>query len=243
MRLLPDYNYRNISAITASSENVLFPASNLKELDPAVIWRASAFSSAVSITIDLGSAQSIEKIWLNNANFKSCSIQANSSDSWSSPAVSKSVTLKADDVGIFKGFFDLSSSSYRYVRVLIPTQTLIKGSVPELGNIIIGKDVDFSPITTWNPDVEHEFYTFKSDSGGYFKTPKTKPRHVFNTTIERIEKSELFSLPLNGWNTAIVFTDLNDVADSYLVYPATQRGVKVLNSADSSIDFAFEELV
>ena len=243
MRLLPDYNYRNISSITASSTNALFPASNLKELDPAVIWRASAFSAAVTLVIDLGSAQSVNKIWLNNANFTSCTIQANSSDSWSSPAVSKNVTLKADDVGIIKGYFDLSPNSYRYVRVSIPVQTLTKGAVPELGNIIIGKDVDFSPVTTWNPDVEYEFYTFTSDSGSYFKTPKTKPRHVFNVTMERIEKSELFSLPLNGWNTAIIFTDLNDVADSYLVYPATQRGIKVLSPIDSSIDIAFEELV
>ena len=244
MRILPDYNFRNIASITASSVNSLFPASNLKELDPAVLWKASAFTEAVTLTIDLGSAVRIDKIWLNNANFKNATIMANSSNSWSSPAVTKSVTLVKDDLGILKGYFALSSTSYRYVRISIPVQTLENNdSVPSLGNIIIGLDVDFSPVAKWEPDVDHEFYTFKSDGGSYFKTEKTKPRHIFGCGFEHITKAEHKALPITGWSNAILYTDLDDVSDSFLVYPPAGRSSDVRNPIDCSIELTFEELV
>lgn len=244
MRILPDYNFRNISGITASSVNTLFPAANLKELDPEVLWKASAFSSTVTLTIDLGSAVKVDKIWLNNANFKTATIMANSSNSWSSPAVSKNVTLAKDDLKILKGFFALSSSSYRYVRVSIPVQTLENNdTVPSLGNIIIGSDVDFSPVAKWEPDIDCIFYTFTSDGGSYFKDQKTKPRHVFGCGFEHITKTEHKNLPLTGWNNAIIYTDLDDVSDSYLIYPPAGRSSGVKNPSDCSIEVTFEELV
>lgn len=243
MRILPDYNFRTITSITASSVNALFPATNLKELDPAVLWKALSFSEAVTLTIDFGSAVRIDKIWLNNANFKSATIMANSSDSWSSPAFSKSVTLAKDDLGILKGYFSLTSTSYRYIRISIPVQTLENGSVPCLGNIIIGSDVDFSPVSKWEPDVDYTFYTFTSDGGSYFKTPKTKPRHVFGCGFEHITKAEHKALPITGWNNAIIYTDLDDVSDSFLVYPPAGRSSDVRNPVDCSIELTFEELV
>ena len=244
MRILPDYNFRYMASITASSANALFPASNLRELDPAVLWKASAFSSAVTLTIDFGSAVKVDKIWLNNANFKTATIMANSSNSWSSPAVTKSVTLDKDDLGIIKGYFALSSTSYRYVRISIPVQPLENSNiVPFLGNIIIGSDVDFSPVAKWEPDVDHTFYTFTSDGGSYFKTSKTKPRHVFGCGFEHITKAEHKALPITGWNNAIIYTDLDDVSDSYLVYAPAGRSSDVRNPIDCSIEMTFEELV
>lgn len=233
-----------IDMIAASSVNPLFPAANLKEYDPAVIFKAADFLTAVTLVIDLLSAQPVKKIWLNNANFTSATIQANSSNVWTTPAVSQAVTLAADDVGIIKGYFALSAESYRYVRVVIPIQTLANGdTVPSLGNIIIGEDVDFSPISKWSPDVSHDYYSFVSDGGSYFKTPKTKPRHVFGVAIEHITKADLTALPLAGWQNAIIFTDLDDVADSYLIYPPAGRKNSVLNRLDCSTDFTVEELV
>lgn len=243
MRLLLDYNMRTITAITTNSENSLFPAANLKELDPAVIWKATAFNTAVSIAIDFGKAVTVDKIWLNNANFLTATIQANSSNSWSSPAVNKNVVLVSDDIGIVKGYFNLSTSAYRYVRVLIPLQTLESGNRPTLGNIIIGKDIDFSPVSKFETNISHDYYSFVSDGGSFFKTPKTKARHVFEVAMEHITKSELKAIPLNHWQNAIIFTDMADVSDSYLVYPPASRKNEILSSIDCSIDFKLEELV
>lgn len=243
MRLLPDYNMRSFSSIAASSESPLFPAVHLIEYDPVVIWQAADFAAAVTLTIDLGAAATVDKIWLNNANFLFATIQANSTNSWSAPAISRNVTLSVDDVGIIKGYFDLSTAAYRYVRVVIPVQTLADSdSVPFLGNIIIGKDLDFSPVSKWNPDVSHEYYTFTSDGGNYFKTPRTRSRHVFGVAIEHIPKAEYQALPLNRWGNAIIFTGL-DEGDSYLVYPPAGRRNSVANPIDCSTEFVLEELV
>lgn len=244
MKLLPDYNMHVIDSITASSVNALFPAANLKEYDPAVIFKAAAFSAAVTLVIDLLTAKSVKNVWLNNANFTSATLQANAANSWGSPAVSKNVVLAADDTGIIKGYFELSSSAYRYVRISIPVQTLADGgTVPWLGNVIIGVDVAFSPVSKWTPDVNHDFYNFVADGGSYFKTQKSKPRHVFGVGIEHITKSSLAALPLNRWQHAIIFTDLADVADSYLVYPPAGRKNTVLSNIDCSTEFVLEELV
>lgn len=243
MRILPDYNFRNISSITANNENSLFPATNLKELDPCVLWKASSFSDTAIITIDFGLLVRFDRIWLNNANFKTATIMADTSDSWSSP-VTKSVTLTKDDLGIMKGYFSFTAGSYRYVRISIPVQPLENSNiVPSLGNIIIGSDVDFSPVAKWEPDVDHTFYTFTSDGGSYFKTEKTKPRHIFGCGFEHITKAEHKALPITGWSNAIIYTDLDDVSDSFLVYPPAGRSSDVRNPVDCSIELTFEELV
>lgn len=244
MKLLPDYKMHTIDTITASSVDALFPAANLKEYDPAVIFKAGGFLADVTLVIDLLVARSVKNIWLNNANFVNATLQANDTNSWTSPAVSKNVTLAADDVGVIKGYFELSLNSYRYIRILIPVQALTDGeNVPSLGNVIVGSDVTLSPVSKWSPDVNHEFYSFVADGGSYFKTQKTKPRHVFSVTMEHITKPDFSALPLNGWQHAIVFTDLGDVADSYLVYPPAGRKSEVLNNLDCSTDFVLEELV
>ncbi|MFA5597003.1 MAG: hypothetical protein WDA26_05475, partial [Pusillimonas sp.] len=79
---MPDYNFSEIVSITTNSTNPLFPALNLTELDPAAVWRAASFSVAITLIFDLASSQNVNKIWLNNANFTSATIQANSTDSW-----------------------------------------------------------------------------------------------------------------------------------------------------------------
>ncbi len=243
MRILPDYNFRHFASITANSENSLFPATNLTELDPCVIWKAASFSDAAIITIDLGATRQINRIWLNNANFRSATIMADTTDQWSSP-VTESVTLVKDDLGILKGYFSFTQGSYRYIRISIPVQILENNNlVPSLGNIIIGSDVDFSPVAKWEPDVDYNFYTFTSDGGSYFKTPKTKPRHIFGCGFEHISKAEHKNLPITGWNNAIIYTDLDDVSDSYLVYPPAGRSSDVRNPLDCSIEVTFEELV
>ena len=243
MRILPDYNFRYIQTIESNSENPLFPATNLKELDPGVIWKAASFSETAILTIDLGYLKNINRIWLNNANFTSATIMLSTTDSWSSP-VTKSVTLAKGDLGVMKGYFSIQQGSYRYVRISIPVQPLENSNiVPFLGNIIIGSDEDFSPVAKWEPDVDHTFYTFTSDGGSYFKDEKTKPRHVFGCGFEHITKAEHKNLPITGWNNAIIFTDLDDVSDSYLVYPPAGRSSDVRNPIDCSIEMTFEELV
>jgi hypothetical protein len=243
MRIMPDYNFTEITSITANSANPLFPAFNLLDLDPGVIWRAASFSVAVTLVFDLSTAKDINKIWLNNANFTNLSIQANSSNSWTSPAVNKSVVLGENAIGTLCGYFAFSETKYRYVRILIPVQTLAFGAAPQLGNVILGKDLDFSPVSDFHSEIVDEKYTFFSDSGRYFKKQKYKPRHVFTLVFDNITKQEALDLPLSNWENAVFFTDLGAVAESYLVY--SPEGVKsnVRHSQNCSVGFDLEELV
>lgn len=241
MKLITDKTFRAASSITASSTKTGFPASNLALYDPDVLWIAAAFSANVTLVFDLGAAVPINQIWLNNANFLSVTLQANSANSWSSPAVSKSVTLADDDVGIIKGFFDLSETSYRYVRIVIPTQSLVSGTVPQLGNVTIGTAVNL-PVSAWTPDVIHEFNSFVADNGSYTKSEKGKARHAFSAALTATTKAEIDALPLKGWLVGVIYTELGSVADSFMVYPPAGRRPRVRSQIDCDIEYVLEEL-
>ncbi|MEW6708324.1 MAG: hypothetical protein AB1403_00745 [Candidatus Riflebacteria bacterium] len=243
MKLLTDQNMRAIDTITASSQAAGFPASNLLQYDPDLIWKAAAFSGSVTLLIDLAAAGAIDNIWLNNANFLSATIQANSADSWASPPVSESVTLAEDDVGVVKGFFDLTTTHYRYVRVVIPVQTLADGgSVPFLGNIILGTSESLV-VSSWEPAVQEDFNSFTSDGGNYSEFTPGKPRHIFSASMQAVTKAEMDAAPLKGWSAAVLFTDLGSVADSYLVYSPKGKRPRVRSQIDCDLEFVLRELV
>ena len=234
---------RAISTITAGSEAVGFPAANLLQHDPDLIWKAAAFSGSIAITIDLSVAGAIDHIWLNNANFLTATIQANATNVWTSPAVTKNVALIEDDVGIIKGFFDLTNTQYRYVRVVISLQTLTDGgSVPWLGNVILGVSEDLL-VSSWEPTVQQEYNSFVSDGGSYNEEEKGKARHVFSALMSGVTKAEIDSAPLKGWATAVIFTDLGSVADSYLVYSPKGKQLKVRSQIDCELSYTLRQLV
>ena len=240
MKLITDANMRAITTLTASSAAEGFAAANLQQYDPGLIWKAAAFSADVTLVADLGAAVAIPQIWLNNANFLSATIEANDANDWADPAVSKSVTLAEDDIGIVKGLFDLSAVNYRYVRVVIPVQALVSGTVPSLGNLIIGTAAALK-VASWDSQTSRKFSKFEPDDGGYRKNYKGRARHVFGASVVGT-KAEVDAVLLKGWDVAIIFTDLGVVSDSYLVYaPDSTRG-NTRNAADAERSFTLEEL-
>lgn len=242
MKLITDKNMRAVSVITASSVAEGFPAANLLQYDPDLIWKANAFAASIRITLDLGSASDIDHIWLNNANFLSAVIEANSANSWASPAVSVPVTLASDDIGVIKGFFDLSAVPYRYVSIVIPVQTLVSETVPQLGNIIIGSSV-YLYASTWEPTKQEEVNIWQPDGGGYIEESKGKARHIFSTSMLGITKAELDAAPLKGWEIAVVYTELGSVADSYLVYRPKGWRPRVFSQINCEVEYVMRELV
>jgi hypothetical protein len=241
MKLITDLNMRAFTSLTASGSAAGFPASNLQLFDPGLVWKADAFASDATLVADLGAVTDIERIWLNNANFLSATLQANDSNSWGDPAVSISAILAEDDVGIIKGFFDLSAVDYRYVRVVIPVQALTDGeSLPSLGNLIIGTSEELK-VASWDSQTIRKFSKFEPDDGGYRKTYKGRARHIFAASVSGT-KAEVDAVVLKGWDVAIIFTDLGVVSDSYLVYaPDSTRG-STRNAADAERSFTLEEL-
>jgi len=240
MKLLTSLKKRAFTSITASSTKSGFPASHLEQLDPGLVWIGDA--SSANIVIDLGAPVAIPYIWLNNANFLLATLQANSANSWDTPAVSLDVTLAADDINIIKGFFALSATNYRYVRLVIPSQTFTDGeSEPSLGNIIIGETVELR-VSEWEPQDFVARAKFSPDGGGFRAQDKGRPRHIFNASAVGT-KAQIDAMPLKGWSHAVIFTDLGDPADSYLVYPPETKRGRVRNPSDVERSFVLEELV
>lgn len=255
MKLITDRNMLPILSIVASSEAVGFPATNLQQYDPGLIWKCNPLDwyivqmksmlnedAAITITIDLAEASSIRHIWLNNANFLIATIEANPTNEWSTPAFSKSATLAADDIGVVKGFFDLTETDYRYVRVRIPGQALIDGAAPFLGNLILGAS-EYLHASSWEPTVAQEFNSFLSDGGSYSEEAKGKGRHIFATSMTSEPKASIDTAPLNNWSVAVIFTDMGSVGDSYLVYAPKGKKMQVRSPIDADLSYVLNELV
>lgn len=242
MKLLTDINMSAIGTITASSSAAGFPATNLLQYDPNLVWQADAFSAAISLVLDFNVAADLDHIWLNNANFIEATIQANSANSWASPAVSRSVTLASDNANVYKGFFELSSTKYRYARIVIPVQGLLFGdTLPCLGNVIVGKAVDVR-FDTWSPDVNEETERFKSDGGSLSLNRRGTPQHIFSATITGTkEEVETTAALVRNWNLGVIYTELRGVGDSYLVYGPTGIKGRDRSPIDCDREATFEE--
>lgn len=241
MKLIPDYDMNLISSINASSQAIGYSATNLKYYDPGLIWKPTEFASDASIVIDFSAQVETNALWINNANFTQLLLQANSVDTWDSPALSFEKNMSEDEKGVVKGFFELPTFEHRYIRIVIPVQDLLFAEiVPFLGNVIVGRTSEIS-VASWNPSITQEWHTFKPDGGPYMKTQKANPRHIFGLKLSGT-KSELDSAPLKNWHKAVIYTDLGDVSDSYLVHSPVGRAGTVRNLLDCEINFSLEEM-
>jgi hypothetical protein len=233
MKLINTFNtFSTISGNAATG----YPLTNLATLDTNQIWKGT--SNSETITIDFGSAKPVSGIFLNNANFTSAVITASNNSSFTD-GVTLNLTLKADDLGIIKGFGSVSSANYRYLRVVC--SSLISGStVCQLGNLIVGKAENIK-VASWSSDIVDKIKSFESDGGSY-RTKKTgQSRHTFGVGFTDV-KAVIDNLPLD-FDAGVIFTDLNDVADSYLIGRPTQRRKQVNNPLDCSLNLNLEELI
>lgn len=237
MKLLLDRNIHTISNITTNSAEAGYSIGNVREWDSYLIWKAASFTLGVVIDIDLGSAKAFDSIALNNANFASATIQANDSDSWGDPAYSQVVTL-GQFSGIRKGFFHLSTLTYRYIRISIPVQSLDSGTVPFLGNLFIGNATEF---------IASKFDIQKNRAVDVFTPDNGIPRKTFNATFyelavsitkRTLAETDVFSVE---WDRAVLFDCLNnDVSRMWPVYAPEKENQAIRNPNDTDRQFLFQ---
>jgi hypothetical protein len=147
MRLM-NYNYctQDATVITASSEDSNFPAANLKHAFRSKRWRSTGVSSE-NVVFDLITTEAINSVvilWSKEDGIQLTDsavvkIQANATNSWTSPAVN--VTLTIDNNYLVASHFFTSDQSYRYWRVLVQDPGNADGFV-ELGVVWLGKAID-----------------------------------------------------------------------------------------------------
>lgn len=235
--------FETLPTITASSSDSQHPVSNVAVIDPGRTWQPSTYTAMAPawIVVDFGAAKSLDSVFLNNCNFAAAAIQGNDTDVWTSPAFDESVTLAFDDAKVRKGFFTLTAFNYRYLRLFVDFQTLDASAIyPFVGNLICGTAQQFK-VSEWVPTRIKRYSTFTSDGGSYKKTRKGIIRHTFavsqSSTLSQAESIDW------DWDIAVVYTNLNSVADSWLVYSPAElsKPMKSILQVDSR--FTLEECV
>lgn len=122
------------STITANSENVNFPLANLKLVDSTKYFR-SIVDTGVRIVFNLASLKA-DWLFILNHNLTSgatIKIEANTSDSWGSPAFSETVTWDEDT--IWHGF---TEQTYSYWSLYIDDSSNPDGFI-QIGLLSLGK--------------------------------------------------------------------------------------------------------
>lgn len=133
------------TVITASSEDVNFPASNLKNPLRSKRWRSTGDTSE-SVVFDLITTESIDSVvlmWPKEDGIRLSgsaviTVQANATNVWTSPAVSQTLTI--DNTYVMSSYFWSSAQNYRYWRVVIADPDNANGFV-ELGVCWLGKSI------------------------------------------------------------------------------------------------------
>ena len=134
-------NYVDLSTttITASSQATGFPASNVAHIWHTRHWRTTAISGQW-IKFDLGSIKQTQCVIIKYHNKLSTSgyiaIEANSSDSWASPAFSENMGDYVEDEILI--YFFPADKWYRWWRIYINDPDNTDGYL-RMGRIYLGK--------------------------------------------------------------------------------------------------------
>lgn len=207
------FSYTNLTdtaILTPSSQLSTLPASNLKNPLPTCVWRTSGKTSE-NLVIDLGSAQQAALVALIGYNLTSAAavtLQANSSDAWSSPPFSQSLQHHGS---IIIKFFD--SAQYRYWRLLLADPDNPDDFI-QLGRLWLGRyfqpDRDFSKdlsIDTVDPSIIT--YTASGAKLATLRTPyrrlkisfpSTQQKNTFDPFLSAVGLSQDFIVALDPEN-------------------------------------------
>ena len=132
-------NLIDLATATASNANALFPVSNLKDPRRSKVVRTTTASD--TIVFDFGSAKTINSIviapTMTGFGVSGITLELNSTNTWTSPAVSQVVMLNTTH-GF--GYKEFSNQSYRYARLVL-TSSL---SYCEISKVFIGQSISFS---------------------------------------------------------------------------------------------------
>lgn len=233
--------FKDLSTITSSGEAAGYPAANVDDENPGAIWQADAYAGDVWLKMDFGAAASLTAAFFNRANFPACTIQGNATDVWTSPSFSQAAALVQDEAGNRKGWFDLTTFNYRYLRILIASgQTLDNGgTVPQLGNLIVGAAADLPVATEFDPGIERNVEEFISDGGNLTGNPRGIMRHVLGITFGDTHANMLALA--KTWDHAVIFADLGSAAGSWLVIAPRQWPRAIRWASESTMRVTFKE--
>jgi len=149
------FMYNNLwdgGTLTASSEDSEFPASNTQHHWWKKYWKSTGVSGEW-LKIDLGSAQDIKAFAIKYHNFTTgatLKIQANSSDSWTSPPVDETLNITSDVIVKFWS----SAQNYRWWRIYIDDAGNSDGYLL-VGRVFLGGHVELSRVYSYGFEFQY----------------------------------------------------------------------------------------
>lgn len=240
MKLL--HEFEPVLNPTASGADAEFPASNAieTEYDPGVPWIADSYIADAWLMVE--TTNIIDSVFLNRCNFPQARIQWNATDEWSAPTVDLEVALVRDDAKNRKGWFPITGvTGPGYLKVLIPAgQTLDdSGTAPQIGNLICGQAVTIPIVAEFDPRLVQDINSFKTFYGGYHEEPIGRAQHLISMKIGD-DLDPVRNMP-KTWALGVLFADLGNVGEAWLVYPARDWSRPIRSLEDAGLSYAFRE--
>lgn len=176
--------------MSASSENLLFPKSNLKDFRRTKLFRSN--TNADSLVLDFQETSEIDSILLvdeprNGFGVSTLTLELNGTDEWSAPAFTQAITFNTVH-GIAYAEFPLQN--YRFAR-LVMTSTL---GYCELSKVFIGKKISFASGMGidfgWSYE-DRELGLKKENRYGQIFADVVTRRKVISFSISTMNKDEL----------------------------------------------------
>jgi hypothetical protein len=220
--LIPREFWRDYTP-TASHEDSSYPDDNLIEYArPIKRWQYDSSTPEITIILDLGFKLAVTGIYVGEINFTSLLIAANDSDSWGSPSWSETEFTIAKDPRTqrYKGFFELESCMYRYIRLRILPQTPVDGAdVFKIGTVVLARTNVLLPI---NPRYDYDMTAQKPSRQVEYETGP-RDHHVLGM-LKRFEAS--FSFEGERSNEAAFWDkyNLGDPGAMFLFYENGWQG-------------------
>lgn len=184
-----DINLVEQASLSASTENALFPASNIKQARRSKVFRS--LSNSDNVVLDFQESSEINGLFVvankrSGFGVSTVTIEFNGTADFSSPAYSVSVPLSTK-FGI--GFMSLASTiSYRFARIVM-TSTL---GYCELANVFIGKEVPMTRTVSFGWSLKNDELSTKSfNRYGQMFSDSILRQKKFSFSIKNMTKEDL----------------------------------------------------
>lgn len=178
------------AVISASSENLLFPKSNIQHDHRTKVFRSNGNSD--SIVFDLGETSAIDSILIVPSprygfGFITATLELNGTDSWITPAFSQALTINHTH-GI--AYADFVIQNYRFARLVLTSTA----GYCEVSNVFLGKKIEFESGSGielgWTFQDDELSITKKNQYGQRFIDVKTRQRK-FSWSLKALNPDEL----------------------------------------------------
>lgn len=209
---LYDVNLVDQAKLTVSSENALFPLSNILDSRASKVFRSN--SSNTNIVLDFQESAEINGIFIlpnkrDGFGFSSVTVEFSHTSDFASPAYSKTISF-SETLEI--GYASFDTISYRFCRIVMTS------SLPycELSNIFIGKDLGLNTTINFGWTYKNEELSQKSYNrygqqftdvisrqkvlGFSFKLVSKEDIELINVMLDRVGETKPFYISI-GANT------------------------------------------